>query len=362
MTTNIKHLYIHVPFCKTICSYCDFCHSVYAEDLADKWLIRFKEEIKECKDEQYETIYIGGGTPTSLSTSQLQELLELIKPHTNNVIEYTIEANPESLTIDKIKLFNKYGVNRISMGLQSSQDNLLKLMNRHHSFENVKTSIKMLKEYGLNNISLDIMYSIPNQTMDDLKKTVEDALSLDVPHLSLYSLTIESNSAFGKKGFKALDEEIEADMYEYIIDTLTKNGYEHYEIANFAKKEFESKHNLGYWKYEDFRGLSCGSSSKIKKTRYDKTGNISDYINNDIIISEMYELTKKDMMFENVMMSLRTSEGLDLKEFEKRYHINALDYFKDSIEKNDDNIVIDNNHLIVKNRAILNSILVDFLD
>lgn len=362
MMTRIKHLYIHVPFCKTICSYCDFCHSVYSTDLADKWLKRFKEEIKECKDEQYETIYIGGGTPTSLSDQQLNELLRLIKPHTSQVIEYTIEVNPESLTIDKIKIFKEYGINRISIGLQSSQSNLLKLMNRHHTFDDVRKAVVLLKDYNLSNISLDIMYSIPSQTIEDLKKTLDYTLTLNVPHLSLYSLTIEENSIFGKKGYKSLDEEVEADMYDYIVSTLTKYGYEYYEIANFAKKGFESKHNLGYWKYEDFRGLSCGSSSKIGKLRYDKTRSINEYINNVNLISEVYDLTKKDLMFENIMMSLRTSVGLDLSEFKKKYRTDAILLFKEAITKNKDNLFIENNHLIVKNRAILNSILVDFLD
>ena len=361
MMTTIKHLYIHVPFCKTICSYCDFCHVVYKEELVSKWLNRLEKEFDECGDEAYETIYIGGGTPTSLKDDELKKLFELVKKHSNEVKEYTIEVNPESLTINQIKLFKEYGINRISMGLQSSDDRLLKLMNRHHTFDNVKNKVRLLKENGLNNISLDIIYSLPSQTMEDLKKTVEDVLSLNVPHLSLYSLIIEDNTVFGKKGYKTLDEETEADMFEYIIDTLTNNGYEYYEIANFAKKGYESKHNLGYWHYDDFRGLSCGSSSKISNVRYDKTRDIKKYIESDNIIVEKYELSKEDQMFENLMMSFRTSEGLDLKEFKERYNTDALDFFKESIEKNKDNLTIIDNHLIVKNRAILNTILVDFL-
>ena len=362
MTTKIKHLYIHVPFCKTICSYCDFCHTVYNEELASKWLKRLKEEINECNNEQYETVYIGGGTPSSLSDTQLEELLQLIKSHTENIEEYTIEVNPENLTIDKIKLFKKYGINRVSMGLQSSQDRLLRLMNRHHNFNDVKQKINLLKDNGLDNISLDIIYSLPTQTLEDLKETLEDALSLDVPHLSLYSLTIEENSIFAKKGYKPLDEEIEADMYEYIIDTLINNDYKYYEIANFAKEGYESKHNLGYWNYDNFRGLSCGSSSKIDDIRYDKTKDIQKYITSSDIISETIQLTKEDQMFENIMMSLRTSKGLDLETFKKRYKEDALKYYEDVINNNRDSFIISNNYLIVKNRAVLNSILVDFVN
>ncbi|MDO5440716.1 MAG: radical SAM family heme chaperone HemW [Erysipelotrichaceae bacterium] len=361
MMTRIKHLYIHVPFCKSICSYCDFCHRVYNKDLSDKWLKRIIKEFKECNDEQYETIYIGGGTPTSLTDQQLEKLFKLIKTHTNKVKEYSIEVNPESLTFNKIKLFNKYGINRVSMGLQSSNDRLLKLMNRHHSFGDVSKACKLLKDNGIDNISLDIMYSIPTQTMNDLIKTIDDALSLKVPHLSLYSLTIEENTVFGKKGYTPLDEEIEADMYEYIIDTLKKNKYEYYEIANFARKGYESKHNLGYWRYEDFRGLGCGSSSKIGSIRYDKTKDINKYINSKDIIETTYKLSKDDKMFENIMMSLRTLEGLDIYKFNKKYNVDILDNYKEAINKNKRNIIIKEGRLIVKNRMILNSILIDFL-
>lgn len=359
---KIKHLYIHVPFCKTICSYCDFCHRVYNDDLADKWLKRITKEFKECNDEQYETVYIGGGTPTSLSDEQLEKLLKLIKPHTNKIKEYTIEVNPESLTLNKIKLFNKYGINRVSIGLQSSNEKLLKLMNRHHTFDDVKDKVNLLKENGISNISIDIIYSLPSQTMSDLKKTLKDAISLDVPHMSLYSLTIEENTVFGKKGYKPLDEEIEADMYEYIIDTLTENGFKFYEIANFAKKGYESKHNLGYWRYEDFRGLGCGSSSKIGSIRYDKTKDINKYINSKDIIETTYKLSKQDRMFENIMMSLRTKEGIDINKFNKLYKVDLLDYYKMAIEKNKKNLKIADNHLTCKNRKILNSILIDFID
>ena len=215
-----KHLYIHVPFCKSICSYCDYTHRLYDECIADKWLDRLEKEFIECEDEEYETIYIGGGTPTSLNIKQLERLLDLVKPYSSKVVEYTIEVNPENLDEDKIILFKKYGINRFSIGLQSSNEQELKLMNRHHNFLDVKNKINLLRKYNLNNISCDIIYSLPNQTMDSLSKTIDDVLSLDLPHLSIYSLTIEPNSVFGKKGFNHLDDETEANMYEYIVSKL----------------------------------------------------------------------------------------------------------------------------------------------
>lgn len=356
----IKHLYIHVPFCKTICSYCDFCHVTYNEDLVNKWLSRFKEEIKECGNEQYETIYIGGGTPTSLSDDNLEELLKLVRPHANNIQEYTIEINPDTLSSSKADILVKYGINRASIGLQSSSNEILKLLNRNHTFQDVKRCVELLRQKGISNISLDIMYSLPNQTMDDLKNTINDVLGLNVPHLSLYSLTIEENTIFGKKGYKSLDEDMEADMYEYNVNTLTDNGYIQYEVANFSKPGYESKHNLGYWHYEDFRGLSCGSSSKIGNLRYDKVRSINKYLNSKDIIETEYPLEKEDMMFENIMMSLRLKEGLDIEEFNRKYNTNLTEIYKKGI--NNPNIEIYDNHLICTNREILNSVLVDFME
>ena len=361
MTNKVDHLYVHIPFCKTICAYCDFCHGIYSKENVSKWLKRLKKEFSEIKDESYKTIYIGGGTPTVLDTNELEEVLKLIKPHTNSVLEYTIEVNPETLNEDKVILLKKYGINRVSMGLQSSNDNLLKLMNRHHTFLDVKEKIDLLRKYNISNISLDIMYSIPTQTMDDLKNTINDALSLDVPHISLYSLTIEENTIFDKLGYKPLDEDIEADMYEYIVDTLNSYGYTQYEIANFSKPNFESKHNKAYWDYNDFRGISMSASSKINHIRYDHTKDFNDYINNDDIKVNILNLSNEDEMFENVMMSLRTIYGLDINLFIERYNVDPLNHYKDAIDKNNKDLKIINNHLVCINREILNSILVDFM-
>ena len=359
MMTRIKHLYIHVPFCKTICSYCDFCHRVYDNDLVNKWLSVLEKEIKEkCKD-NYETIYIGGGTPTSLSYEQLTKLLELIRPYTKDVIEYTIEVNPESLDLNKINIFKQYGINRISMGVQSSNDELLKLLNRKHTFEDVEEKIKLLKDNGLKNISIDLMYSLPYQTIEILNKTIDDFISLDIPHVSLYSLTVEENSIFGKKGYKPLDEDTEADMYELIVDRMNEAGYIQYEVSNFAKCGYESKHNIGYWQYEDFLGLSLDASSKVGNIRWTNTRNFNEYFDNYNTLSEDLTLTNEDMMFENIMMSLRMKKGLNIDEFNKKYNCDLLNKYKKGISNS--NIYIDNGYLKVKNLGILNNTLLDFM-
>ncbi len=359
----IDHLYIHVPFCHSICAYCDFTHQLYREDIAVRWLQRLKKETELCNKEKYSTIYIGGGTPTSLSDDLFEELLKLISPYINKEKEYefTIEANPESLSEKKIDLLIKYQVNRISIGLQSCNKDLLKLMNRHHDFNDVRDKVNILRKKGINNISLDIMYSLPSQTMADLNDTLDQVLDLNVEHLSLYSLTVEENTLFGKKGLKSLDEDTEADMYELIEKRLSEKGYIHYEIANFAKAGKESRHNLGYWHYDDFRGLSLGASGKINNHRYDNTKKMSHYLNNEDIIENDYLLSKEDMMFENIMMSLRLEEGLNLLLFNERYDVDFLDYYRDVLIEEKDNLLIENNHLKAVNRELLNNTLLSFM-
>ena len=360
MTTRIKHLYIHVPFCNGICYYCDFARRMYDESLADKWLDRLEREIEENCHDQYETIYIGGGTPSCLNIMQSEKLLRLIYPYASEVIEYTIEANPESLDPDKISLYKQYGVNRISLGVQSSNDTLLKTLNRAHDFKTVKDKIRLLKDNGLNNISIDLMYSLPGQDMDVLSNTLDDVLELDVSHLSLYSLTIEENSVFGKKGISNLDEDTEADMYELIDKVLTQNGYIHYEVSNYAKKGYESKHNMGYWKYEDFLGLSLGASGKIGNNRYTNTRDMNKYLSSDDMRSEDLYLDKKEMMFENIMMSLRTIYGLNIKEFEEKYGVDIRKIYPKGLENR--YIEIKDDHLICNNFEVLNNVLLDFMD
>ena len=359
MMSNIKHLYIHVPFCKSICSYCDFCHRVYDENLVNKWLDTIKLEINDkCRDD-YETIYIGGGSPTSLNNFQLEQLLSFIQQYSNKVIEYTIEVNPDSLNMEKINLFKKYGINRISMGVQSSNDDELILLNRKHNFEDVREKINLLKQNGLFNISIDLMYSLPNQTIKSLNKTLDDFISLDIPHVSLYSLTIEENSIFAKKGYKPLDNDIEADMYELICNRLKENGYKHYEVSNFTKESYESKHNMAYWDYDDFLGISMSASSKVADKRWTNTRNFNEYFNDYNAKDEDISLSIDDMKFENIMMSLRTSKGLNIDNFNKRYNCDLLDEYSNSIK--DNNLDFSDGYLKAVNLGILNSTLIKFI-
>lgn len=358
---NIKHLYIHVPFCDNICFYCDFCRVKYKEDKVNKWLDTLEKEIKDKCFIQYETIYIGGGTPSSLDLDELKRLLELIKPYTNNVLEYTIEINPESIDEEKIKLLKEYNINRISMGIQSSDDKLLKDIGRRHNFNDCINVISLLRKYNLNNISVDLMYSLPSQTIEILNKTIDDILALKVPHISIYSLTIEDNSIFKKRNIDKLDDDTEADMYELIINKLTNNNYLQYEVSNFALENHESKHNMSYWIYEDFLGISLGASSKINNQRYTNTTSFEKYFIDYNAKEEIIDLNKEDLIFENIMMSLRMNKGINIKEFNERYDIDLLDRYKDVIEKND-NLIVEEGYLRCKSLGILNNTLLDFME
>lgn len=314
-----EYLYLHVPFCKSICNYCDFCHTVYQEDIAEQWLAALSKEIQAKQiNLNLKTIYIGGGTPTCLSYGQLERLLIMLDPYRTRVQEYTVEINPETLDDVKAKLLYMHGVNRASIGFQTSSPMLLKELGRHHNSKQVLETMECLRQQGIANISLDLMYSLPRQTMEDLQKSVQDALACQPTHLSLYSLTIEENTVFGKKGYQNLDEDMEADMYEWICQALPMVGFHQYEISNFALEDKESLHNKAYWNYRDFYGISIGASGKEGRIRYDHTRNLAAYIKDPTMVKKIF-LTKEDAMFEMIMMGLRLKRGLNLSLFSKTF-------------------------------------------
>ncbi|MEG2488200.1 radical SAM family heme chaperone HemW [Anaerorhabdus sp.] len=316
----MRSLYIHVPFCDSICAYCDFCRVRKNEVLLKKWLLTLEEEINDrISNFNFDTVYIGGGTPTCLSEDDLAQFLNLIKPCLTNSVETTIEINPETLTIEKAKIIKLAGINRVSLGVQTIDETLLKLIGRKHTKKDIMQCIKWLHEVGITNISCDCMYSLPTQTMLQLEQTLDFIVAIGVPHCSIYSLTIEENSEFSRKGYRALDEDTEADMYEFIVGYLERNSFQQYEISNFCKKGYESKHNIHYWQYDDFVGLSIGASGKEEHCRYECTKNFEDYFKHNFI-QEIIPLTQEDEMFEMIMMGLRLRWGLDLKQFEERFN------------------------------------------
>ena len=361
-----KSAYLHVPFCKDICAYCDFTRCRYHKGLAEKWLIAVEKEIKQKLNGVYlDTFYIGGGTPSALTYDQLSRLFMMIKPYVKTCDEFTIEANVDSFDEKKIQLCKDNHVNRISLGVQSLQPALLEMIKRHHTREDVLNCIKELHSVGIHNISIDLIYGLPNQTMqmwmDDLKDIVEN---FDIQHISLYALTIEEHSEFGRLHIENIDEDIEADMYEYAVSYLKQQGFEHYEISNFAKDGKYSKHNMAYWNYDDFIGIGMGASGKQKHQRYDNTKNMQTYFDNGSSPA-IIKLNKEDEMFENIMMSLRTKKGLDLHLFEKRYEVAFMDYYHDIIKTFiDKELLIEKNgfiHASEQGMELLNDILLNFL-
>ncbi len=326
----VKALYVHIPFCNSICGYCDFTRVKCNPRLIERYLDTLQIELQErIKEQSLETIYIGGGTPSALSSQQLKRLLIMLSVYSDNVKEYTVELNPETMNEEKVALLAKYAINRVSIGVQSIDEQLLNLMHRKHTWKQVCDLVKLLRKYNINNISMDCLYSVPNQSMQQLLETLHAFISLDINHISMYSLTIEENSAFARENFQKLEDEIEEAMYFEAVKLLQSNNYHQYEISNFSKEGFESMHNLHYWHYHDFYGIGLGASGKIGNMRYDNTTNFIDYFNKKWIANEVL-LNKDDKLFEALMMNLRIKEGFNLINFNSQFEISLLDYYNEA--------------------------------
>ena len=313
-----KALYVHIPFCDSICGYCDFAKVLNQPKLVDEYLKVLEKEVLSKDLSNIESIYIGGGTPSALNLKQLEILFEILKPYSNNLIEYTVEINPESLTLDKAKLFVEYGINRTSVGMQVTQKHLLDLIDRKHDLNKTKEAVTYLNEVGINNISIDLMYGIPTQTLSNLQESLREIIKLNITHISLYALTIEPNTKFYHLNYKPANSELDADMYELAVDYLANNDFNRYEISNFAKVGYESFHNQVYWNYKDFVGVGLHASSKINNQRITNTRNLKKYLNHDFD-QEVINLSKDDLMFEYIMMNLRLSKGFSINEFNSLY-------------------------------------------
>lgn len=353
------NLYVHLPFCDHICFYCDFKRKVSISK--KEYIDALYKEFTSLNVDSIDTLYFGGGTPSSLSIDELKQIGNWFIPYLSKDYEWTIECNPDSLTKDKIILFKEMGVNRISLGVQSFQDELLQKIGRHHSSFDVYRCINDLRECDLKNISIDLIYALPNQTLKQVQNDVNIFLSLQLPHCSIYSLQIEENSVFGKQHLKPADQDLEADMYDCICQTL--KGYHHYEISSFCLNGYESKHNLVYWSDKDFTGIGWGSSGKEKGIRYDHASNYNDYLL-DPLKRYFIETTKEDLMFEAIMMSLRTTFGLNVKQFNEKYKIDFYECYKKTIQKYQNYFIQSKDSLVCtqEGRNILNTILIDFLE
>jgi len=363
-TNNPKALYVHVPFCDVICAYCDFTRVKTHPKLIEDYLYALAQEIKLYPDIQYETIYLGGGTPSALNIDQLTTLFEILKDHSNKVKEYTIEVNPESLSIEKAELMVSYGVNRVSFGVQSFNQDELVFMHRAHTIQMIRDGITILRNAGINNISIDLIYALPNQTLDKWEYNLNQALTLDIDHISLYALTIEENAEFGRMKIKPIESEIEEQMYFTAIEFLAQHGFNRYEISNFTRTK-PSMHNLHYWSYDDYIGLGPGAVSLYQHKRIENTKNLL-YYSQFKFHGQIIDLSLEDEMFEFVMMGLRVRDGIKLSRFKERYNLELTDVFKLAIQKGLDHkwLEITNNTLRCTDDGygLLHEVLVEFMN
>lgn len=360
----IKSCYIHIPFCDNICSYCDFCKMYYKEDLVDKYLTSLEQEIESIyKGEELETIYIGGGTPSCLNIEQLERLFKIInKLNKSEKIEYTIEGNFSSTTKEKLELYKKFGINRLSLGIESIDKNNLKLLDRCITKEEVINKIKLIRDLGFNNINVDLIYAIPDETLDILRKDISFILSLNVEHISTYSLIIEKNTKLAINNVNNINDELDLEMYNEITNTLKNNNYIHYEISNFSKIGYESKHNNCYWLNNNYYGFGLGASSYIDNKRITNTRSISKYLNNNYIY-EKEELNIDDTIEYEIILGLRLIKGINLKLFKEKYHKDLINIYNYKKLINNKLLILKDNYLSIPEDKIYisNEIIVKLL-
>ncbi len=320
--------YVHIPFCTQICYYCDFSKVFIKNQPVDSYLEHLLEEFQSYDIQKLRTLYIGGGTPTALSASQLEVLLKGLTKNLDlsALEELTIEANPGDLDADKIAVLENSAVNRVSLGVQTFDDKMLKKIGRSHLEKDIYENIDRLKLAGFDNISIDLIYALPGQTMEQVKENVAKAIGLDIPHMSLYSLILENHTVFMnrmRRGKLPLPkEELEAEMFEYIIAELERAGFEHYEISNFSKLGFESRHNLMYWDNAEYYGIGAGASGYVNGVRYKNHGPIRHYLNavekGNARITEEH-LSQKEQMEEEMFLGLRKKSGVSMARFEEKF-------------------------------------------
>ena len=320
--------YVHIPFCTQICYYCDFSKVFIKNQPVDSYLEHLLEEFRSYDIQKLSTLYIGGGTPTALSAPQLEVLLNGLTKNLDlsALEELTIEANPGDLDADKIAVLKNSAVNRVSLGVQTFDDKMLKKIGRSHLEKDIYENIDRLKLAGFDNISIDLIYALPGQTMEQVKDNVAKAIGLDIPHMSLYSLILENHTVFMnrmRRGKLPLPkEELEAEMFEYIIAELERAGFEHYEISNFSKSGFESRHNLMYWDNAEYYGIGAGASGYVNGVRYKNHGPIRHYLSaveeGNARITEEH-LSQKEQMEEEMFLGLRKKSGVSMARFEEKF-------------------------------------------
>lgn len=385
MKLIIKGVYIHIPFCESKCHYCDFTSFIYEKnervEVINKYLDYIDKELwKYFVDGNFDisnidTIFVGGGTPSILETSELAKFFNIIKKYIclDNIKEFTIECNPGTLTYEKLELMKLSGVNRLSIGLQSIQEQHLKFMGRIHNLEEFEASYYMARKIGFDNINVDLIFAFDGQSLEDWENTIDYVSDMNVEHISAYSLIIEEKTKFHKLLLKGeisyFDEDEYVDMYRVLVEKLESKGYIQYEISNYSKKDRECKHNIHYWNCEEYIGIGVSASGYINNLRYTNVGNLEEYFNkldeNMKPINFEEKLSKYDEFNERIMLGLRMNRGIKVEIIEnsdfreKSRVISNLEKYVLSghVEISKENCIT----LTQKGREISNSIIVDLM-
>mgnify|MGYP002707052956 FL=1 len=371
-------LYIHIPFCKQKCSYCDFCSYANKESFIKRYIQCVLKEIIEVgnnnkidfengKDDLFlvKTIYIGGGTPSLIDSKYIVQIIEDIKLNfeIDEKAEITIEVNPGTVTLEKLEDYKRAGINRLSIGLQSTHEHLLKEIGRIHTYLDFLDTFRFAREAGFENINVDLMIRIPNQTLEEVKDSIEEIVSMEPEHISVYSLILEENTPLFKKveeGLELPNEDLERKMYWAVKQTLEQNNYIHYEISNFAKKGYESKHNLDCWNQKEYIGFGIAAHSYTNGIRYSNIENIEQYIKNydedkteeNLVFHEKQDM--EAMQKEYMLLGLRKIDGVSIQEFKIKFVANPVFLYHSELEKlvNEELLEIDGDQIKLTNKGL----------
>src|SRR5690554_6274091 len=351
-----RGMYVHIPFCQYICHYCDFVKQVPKnKEMVDKYLDYLVEEINlyESYINKLDTIYIGGGTPSMLSPFQMEKLFSTLVKF--NAKDITIEINPDSYSLDKGLMFKKYGITRVSVGVQSFHDSILKYVNRQHNKEMVFYTVNSLRQLGIKDISVDLIYAIPGQTTEMLLEDLENINALNIDHVACYSLILEENTyfyhQFVNKKFHPVDNEIEGIMYKIVIDKLKEYGFTHYEISNFHKNGKYSRHNVLYWTLGEYIGVGLGAHGFVNNVRTYNHRSLNKYYQ-EYRVTETKQ-NKKDNIADFLIFGLRLIQGVNLKLFEEKFGESVFDLYPLLNEKIKDGLVeVSNDYLKLTEKGI----------
>lgn len=367
-------LYVHIPFCVRKCQYCDFLSGPSDEETKDRYIEALLKEIRAAEHtEDYEivSVFIGGGTPSALKAEAIASIMSTLQEQFFfcEDAEVTIEANPGTVDLEKLTIYRNVGINRLSLGLQSTDAEELKLLGRIHSYEEFLKSYEWAREAGFSNINIDLMFAIPGQTGEAWRQHLYQVAELNPEHISAYSLIIEEGTPFAEQNLDLPDEDTEYQMYEDTAEILERYGYRQYEISNYAKQGYMCRHNTGYWQRREYLGFGLGASSLYRGMRFSNTRRMQEYLkesrNPDQIRKDVIVLSRNERIEEFMFLGLRMTEGISEKKFEENFDVRLMDVYGDILQKYEETGFME--HIETKWRLtrkgihVSNHILADFL-